>query len=316
MATPEASITQDQLERRLGRLSAGVADPVAGLFGPGSALWQVNRHAALFLGGGRAALLQVAHPQVAQAIQHHSKTRTDPYGRFQRTFRQVFPMVWGSLDEAFAAARAVHRVHGTIEGRFEADVGRWARGERYDANDRAALLWVHATLWETSISTHEVLLGPLDREMRERYYRETKRFAGLFGLDEEETPADWTEFLAYNARMWESDELAVGAAASEIAGYLFAPTDPVLAPAARWLRTLTTGLLPAPVRERFGLPYGAREQRSFARSVAALRRVLPRLPARLRYVPPYFEACRRVAGRGDRDPIGDALTRMYLGGRA
>ena len=111
----------------------------------------------------------------------------------------------------------------------------------YDATDRGALLWVHATLWESSITMHETLLGPLAPETKERYYQETKRFAGLFGLDGDELPADWTAFLTYHRRMWESDELAVGAVGREIAGYLFASSDPVLEPAAAWLRTLTAG---------------------------------------------------------------------------
>jgi uncharacterized protein (DUF2236 family) len=250
---------------------------------------------------------------VAQAISHHSRTRDDPYGRFQRTFRQVFPMVWGSLDEALAAARAVHRMHLTIHGRFDEDVGRHRRGDPYDATDRSALLWVHATLWETSIAMHETLVGPLAPETRERYYRETKRFAALFGLEPGELPADWNAFLDYNRRRWESAELAVGAVGREIAGYLFAPSDPVLAAPASWLRTLTAGLLPEPVRDRFGLDFGARERRSFTRSIEALRSWLPRLPKRMRYVPPYFEAQRRIAGRAGSDWIGKAVARVYLG---
>ena len=309
----QATVTAADLEARLACLAAETPDPVAGLFGPESVLWSVNRHACTFLGGGRAALLQIAHPQVAQAISHHSKTRDDPYGRFQRTFRQVFPMVWGSLDQALAAARAVHRVHQRIHGRFQEDVGRHRRGDPYDATDRSALLWVHATLWESSIAMHETLLGPLAAGAKERYYQETTRFAGLFGLDRDELPADWTAFLAYHRRMWESDELAVGAVGREIAGYLFSSSDPVLEPAAGWLRMLTAGLLPDPVRARFGLQFGAAERRAFERSVRLLRAWLPRLPARLRYVPPYFEARRRIAGHQAPDWVGRAVTRAYLG---
>ena len=50
----------------LAALPAG--DAGAGLFGPHSALWRVNREAALFLGSGRALLLQLAHPWVGTAI--------------------------------------------------------------------------------------------------------------------------------------------------------------------------------------------------------------------------------------------------------
>jgi hypothetical protein len=67
------------------------------------------------------------------------------------------------------------------------------------------------------------------------------------------------------------------------------------------------------VRERFGLVFGPSERRSFDRSIRALRAGLPRLPARLRYVPPYFEARRRIEGRQGADRIGRTVTRLYLG---
>ena len=75
------------------------------------------------------------------------------------------------------------------------------------------------------------------------------------------------------------------------------------------------GFCRAPVRERFGLTFDAADQRTFERSLRVLRATLPRLPARLRYVPPYFEARRRIAGRGRVDWVGRAVTRVYLGGQ-
>ena len=58
-------VTRADLEARLDQLRATIADPRAGLFGPGSKVWEVNRHSIAFLGAGRAALLQLAHPWVA-----------------------------------------------------------------------------------------------------------------------------------------------------------------------------------------------------------------------------------------------------------
>ena len=82
-----------------------VRDPRAGILGPDSIAWRVGGDLAVFLGGGRAALLQLAHPMVAYAIDHHSKTRADVLGRFQRTFRNVFAMVFGELDDALTSLR-------------------------------------------------------------------------------------------------------------------------------------------------------------------------------------------------------------------
>src|SRR5688500_13747227 len=135
-------VTRRDLESRIEQLRAAVRDPRAGLYGPGSVSWKVNREGIVMLGGGRAALLQLAHPYVAHAVDQHSATRTDPLGRFQRTFLHVFGMVFGDLDQAIESARRVYRVHTRIHGPIAEDVGAFAQGHRYHANDPDALFWV------------------------------------------------------------------------------------------------------------------------------------------------------------------------------
>src|SRR5690242_5018849 len=95
----------DDLERELDRVRRDAAGPLAGIFGPRSVSWQVDREAAIFLGAGRALLLQLAHPWVAAAIEQHSETFADPLRRFHRTFSIVFTMVFGTLEQSFGAAR-------------------------------------------------------------------------------------------------------------------------------------------------------------------------------------------------------------------
>jgi uncharacterized protein (DUF2236 family) len=46
---------------------------------------------------------------VAQAITDHSTTLTDPIRRFHRTFDLMFTLVFGTLDQACAAARWLHK---------------------------------------------------------------------------------------------------------------------------------------------------------------------------------------------------------------
>ena len=312
-APPATTVSKADLEREFGTLIECIADPRAGLFGPDSRLWSINRNTAMFLGSGRAALLQLAHPWVAKAIEDHSQTLTDPYARFQRTFGQIFAMVFGDLDSALAAARRVHALHGTIRGGLGEHAGRWPEGSPYQANEAAALMWVHATLWETSVTVFEAFIRPLAEEEKEAYYQETLLFGQLFGLSRATMPKDWPAFLAYNRRMWHSPELAVGDGARKLARFLLAPSDPIFAPLAGVFRVLTTGLLPAPLREAFELPFEEKEQRSFERWLRWLRRVLPRLPRRLRYLPPYLEAQRRLAGLHSRDRVGELLQRLYVG---
>ena len=178
------------LEAALDQVRARAAGPVAGVFGPGTVIWRIDREAVIFLGAGRALLLQLAHPWVAAAIAEHSRTFADPVGRFHRTFDIVFAMVFGSLDRALSSSRQLHRRHGMIVGAMPETVGPFAAGSRYSANDVAALRWVHATLVETALMAHDLVLPKLSAEEREIYWAESRTFGALFGLTENDLPAD------------------------------------------------------------------------------------------------------------------------------
>ena len=288
------ALTAEQFEASLARLRATTADPRAGLFGPASKTWEISREAVLFLGGGRASLLQLAHPFVAQAVAEHSATLTDPAGRFARTFEQVFAMVYGDVDAALAAARRVYRVHRTVVGTFPTRVGPYPAGSGYEANHAESQLWVAATLWDTTIQVFELCVRPLATSEKAAYYAEGRRFAALFAIPEEIIPPTWDDFQAYCRRMWSSPALAVGPAAAQIGAFLMRSPSLVVTPFWRWYVTMTAGLLPEPVREQFGMRFGARERAVFAASVRGLRGALPSLPEPVRTLPPYREALARL----------------------
>src|ERR1700733_12604889 len=84
-------------------------DPGHGFFGPGSVTWRVNRESAVFLGAGRAALLQLAHPWVAAALTQHSTLLHDAVGRFHSTFRVIYTMLFGTRAQATEASRRLYQ---------------------------------------------------------------------------------------------------------------------------------------------------------------------------------------------------------------
>lgn len=288
------TVEREDLEACIDRLRASTRDPRAGIFGPASKVWSINRESIVFLGGGRAALLQTAHPYVAHGVDQHSKTKTDPLGRFVRTFDNVFAMVYGDLDHAVASARRVHTIHRHITGKITERAGAFAAGSTYQANTEEALLWVHATLWDTSIQCYELIVRPLATAEKEAYYEETKRFAYLFGIPDAILPPTWGDFVAYNQRMFESDVLAVGRPASDIRRFLFrAPTRVLSLPLAHY-SVLTAGLLPPRVREQFGFPWGRVQRATFESTVRALRASYRALPPSVRFLPAYREAMERL----------------------
>lgn len=305
-------VAEKDLEATLDLVRARAAGPVAGVFGPASLTWRIDREAVIFLGAGRALLLQLAHPWVAAAIAEHSHTFADPIGRFHRTFGIVFPMVFGSLDRAMLSARQLHRRHAMIAGEMPETVGPFAAGSRYCANDIPSLRWVHATLVETALMAHDVVLPPLTAEERERYWSENRLYGALFGLAPNDLPVDWSGFATYTAAMTQSETLTVSPAAREIAGQIFGGAHPWLRPP-RWYRALTARMLPERLRAGFGFELDERDARSADNALQWIRRVYPRLPNRLRYVGPYQEAQARLRGELRPDWMTRCLNRAWIG---
>ncbi|MDA9468575.1 oxygenase MpaB family protein [Bradyrhizobium sp. CCBAU 53415] len=305
-------VAERDLEESLDTLRTNAAGQVAGVFGPTSLTWQIDREAVIFLGAGRALLLQLAHPWVAAAIAEHSRTLADPIGRFHRTFDIVFTMVFGSLDRALLSSRQLHRRHSMIVGEIPETVGPFAAGSRYCANDIPALRWVHATLVETALMAHDLVLPPLSAEERDRYWSEARLYGALFGLTGDDLPADWSGFVAYTAAMAQSEALTVSAAAREIATQIFTGARPWLRPP-RWYRALSARMLPERLRDGFGFELDERDIKAADNALRWIRRIYPRLPDRLRYVGPYQEAQARLRGETQPDWMTRCLNRAWIG---
>jgi uncharacterized protein (DUF2236 family) len=288
-------VTREQLEASLETLRAGVIDPRAGILGPASIAWRIGGDLGLFAGGGRAALLQLAHPMVAHAIQHHSRTRHDVVGRFQRTFRNVFAMVFGPLEEAFAAARRVHEIHARIRGEIREPIGSWRGGTAYHANDADALRWVHGTLVDTTLVVREVLDGPLPLAIKDAYVIELNRFAALFGIPRALLPDGFAAHEAYMRAMLASDQIAVAPCAREMAGFLIGRGDEGQRqpPLGRLVEVVTAQLLPRHLAEQFGLRPAPIRTRVTIEAFGLLYR---RIPHAVRGIPARSEAQRRLDG--------------------
>lgn len=316
-ARPRSSfmIEPDDLERSLTFVRERAAGSGEGIFGPGSVTWRINREAAIFLGAGRALLLQLAHPWVATAIAEHSRTLADPIGRFHRTFSVMYTMAFGTLDQALTAARRLHRRHAAITGMLSESAGPFAAGSHYAANEVSALHWVHATLVDTALEAYTLVLPPLSDAERERYYAENRVFAALFGIPDEALPPTWQDFAAYSAAMHASGTLTVTPEARAIAEKILDGAGLWLRPPA-WYRALTARMLSPRLRADFGLDYADTEHRCAESALAWIRRIYPALPHRLRYVGPYQEASGRLGGRAHPDLVTQCSNRLWIGRRS
>jgi uncharacterized protein (DUF2236 family) len=280
--------------------------PVAGdpgLYGPDSEAWRLNREAMLLLGAGpRALLLQIAHPAVAAGVNDHSDFRTDPWRRLAGTLRSYLTIVYGSTASARAEIRRLNMLHRTITG------------PGYAARDPELSLWVHATLVDSTMAVADAWLEPLSAERRATYYRETVPIGRAFGVPEALLPTDVEAFDRYvGVMLAPGGPAAVSPIARDLAAVILRPPLAPLASllpgpegavrsvlaamptgAYAWLLWPSVGLLPASVRDDYGLAWGARQRLTSAWLVAGFRAWRPLLPASFRQMRKALAADRRI----------------------
>ncbi len=289
-------VSRDDLETQLASVRDKIVDPAAGIFGSDSTSWRINRESALFLGAGRAALLQLAHPWVAAALDRHSSLLEKPIARFHNTFRLVFTMIFGSSVQAFAAAHSLHELHSQIRGEIPHSVAGYAEGSPYAANHIPALCWVFATLVDSAVLAYECVLPPLTDAERERYYNESKTLASLFGIPAAALPPTWNLFQSYISDMSQSQNLGVSDRARYMGLRLLAGSGSwIRIPA--WYRALTAEWMPPRLRAEFGLRFGMAELGLAQRAQRWLPQIYRHAPSAIRFVGPYHEARARLAQR-------------------
>jgi uncharacterized protein (DUF2236 family) len=239
-------------------------------FAEDSAIRRVHNEGVLLLGGGRALLMQVAHPAVARGVAAHSDYAKERWKRLLRTLRPMHTIVFGNTEQAVEAVAGLNRVHQRI------------RGPGYDALDPDLLLWVLATLIDTSLEMHSRFLRPLTSEEADAYYADMCRLGRLLEIPAERMPPDLAAFHAYFDDA--VADLEVGDDARGIAGELLRCTAlnaPFMAP----LRLITAGTLPASLRAQYGLNWGSKREAALKSIQAASRGASPYLPRLLRRTP-------------------------------
>src|SRR5438552_8920063 len=174
----------------------------AGLYGPHSEAWRVNREGVLLLASGpRALLLQLAHPLIAEGVNQHSDFRNDPWTRLRRTVKSYLTIVYGSTAVARAEIRRLNAYHRSIVGPIDDPAARARFGDRYDAREPELSLWVHATLVESVATVSDAWIERLTPVRRARLYEETRPIGRAFGIPDRLLPRDVIAFDRYFGEM-------------------------------------------------------------------------------------------------------------------
>lgn len=249
------------------------ADLQAPFFAPDSAIRRIHQEGILILGGGRSLLMQIAHPSVAQGVAEHSSYKTDRTARLMRTLRSTLAVVYGTRAQAEASIAGINRLHQRVNG------------ETYSALDPDLLVWVLATLVDTTVEMHDRFVAPIPSGDQAAYYEDVRLIGALLGIPHGHMPGDLPAMRAYVVDM--SARLEVSSAAREIARDLFAPL-PKTGPSMWLYRQITAGLLHPALREGFGFTWGPARQRQLDALQWSGRNLVGRMPLRLRRTPGFL----------------------------
>ncbi|MCX5415460.1 oxygenase MpaB family protein [Streptomyces sp. NBC_00059] len=260
---------------------------------PGGVLWSLAGDIRGLLMLPAALTLQVAHPAVGAGVDDHSVFRTDPWGRGERSLSSLQLWVYGG-EAAAEEGHRLRKLHRTIQGTD-------TRGRRYHALTPANYAWVHATGFPVYQHASRYLVRPLTEAQERALYREWLQVGRVLGIQDRDMPQTVEEFWPYYRRML-ADEVEATVVVRELVA-TGAPVPPpdrgplvlrlllralwpvLLPPLARFRAFITVGLMPPDARAAIGLDWTPQQERRLRRFGAVVRRVVPVLPERLRYLP-------------------------------
>lgn len=291
-------ITQDEFEAQLLKVHGSVPNPEVGLFGPDSMMWRITRY--IEPGGlatGRAILMHVSHPWIAQGIKDHSKSQHSLLERGRDTFSYALIMVYGNREQALQAARDVRLQHNRVKGTLPRDAGAFAGGSEYRANEAEAMLWVHATMWESMMLAYELMNGPVSADDKDRFYEETKLFAYLFGIPEAALPKDWFAMIEFCEQLRASDRWVITPEAKELVKFLYGGHGVLMWLPMKYNKLVTTANIDPELRAAYGFKWGPVRNVVYDVSIDTVKVAHWVLPNYLLENPVRREALARINGK-------------------
>src|SRR4051812_21677331 len=229
---------------------AGARHRVDGFLPLTSPLRRLARPTTTAFAGGRAILMELAHPAIAQAVAEFDHFRQAPTARAQLTAKAFRDVIHGSEQEARAVGQRLGRVHDRV------------RGVGYAASDPHLLLWVHATFVDSLLHMGERFHGPLTAGERQQFYADARSIGEVFGCPRELQPPTLDAFHDYVHTMVASSTVTdVGL---ELARAVFWPDVPATRrPLVGLYRLACFGSLPQALRAQFPHPWTAADRQAF-----------------------------------------------------
>ncbi len=143
----------------------------------------------MMVGGIRALLLQMLHPDALQGVLDHSNFREDMHGRLRRTAKFIAVTTFAHRDEAMNAIERVNRIHTKVSGTLP-------DGTPYSATNPRTLAWVHVTEASSFLAGYLRHVRPdMPGYEQDEYYRQFAVIARALGADPVPTSRNEAEEL-------------------------------------------------------------------------------------------------------------------------
>ncbi len=268
-----------------------------GLFTPASATVRVARSKAALLSGACVLLEEAALPPIAKALVRAGGFTKDPMKRFLGTLNALLTLSFGTRQEVEGLYQRLKHIHARVPG----------------AEALENSLWVYATLVDTSIRVHEMFVRELDNAGWEAYYQQSVHAVPVFGIPRSAMPGNLDAFRDYMHAMLTGPKLVVTDEARMLAQAFLFQNPPL-----RWgdlpgttelpeswfqkpipslitsaYQSLSVGMLPQPLREKYGFHWTAQDERFYKLTAMAARQGYILLPDRWRAWPQAREHERR-----------------------
>ena len=235
---------------------------------------------AALLAGPANVIMQLARPGVGYGVVESrvegGRTDLHPIKRARTTFTYLAVAILGSDEQKAAYRSAVNTAHRQVYSTADSPV-------KYSAMDKNLQLWVAACLFKGALDVYRLVVGELDDDAAEEFYRQGMTMGTTLQVTPEMWPADRAAFDKY----WQEslDQVHIDDTVRE---YLF----PIAAARLKGLQLpgllqrrsealallITTGFLPQRFRDEMQLPWDAKRQKRFnslMKLVKAVNRVLP-----------------------------------------
>ena len=170
----------------------------------------------MMVGGIRALLLQMLHPDALQGVLDHSNFREDMHGRLRRTAKFIAVTTFAHRDEAMKAIERVNRIHSKVSGTLP-------DGTPYSATNPRTLAWVHVTEASSFLAGYLRHVRPdMPGYEQDEYYRQFAVIAQALGADPVPINRNEAEEVFRELR----DELRTSLEAREIAQLVLTQRPP------------------------------------------------------------------------------------------